>query len=241
MIFHLSRFINWVLALGYTIGVISSLAVRTFFTKDRSNLPEKYRNIVKHWAIRVLRLLSVDLDINEDSLRNLGAGDYEIVLASHKSHIDIIVLLAIYPLNKIPIFAAKQELFKVPFLRFCLLVLNAMSVDREKGSSAFKKMKQAIVNMDKTHSPIFYPEGTRSPGDKLADFKKGAFLLALETQRTLLPICISGTQEILEKGRILPNPGTVSVVVLPATPPPTGSGAIEATVRDIRERMNIYM
>ena len=41
------------------------------------------------------------------------------------------------------------------------------------------------------------PEGTRSPTGQLLPFKKGGFVLALETATPVLPVSIRGTRDVL--------------------------------------------
>ena len=56
-----------------------------------------------------------------------------------------------------------------------------------------------------------YVEGKRSFDGKLLPFKKGPFYLAKECNVPVVPITISGTEEVMPKARFAIRPGTVTV------------------------------
>ena len=59
--------------------------------------------------------------------------------------------------------------------------------------------------LDKGFSILFFPEGKVSTTGKLQEIKKGAGLLATEMNISIVPISISGIQEILPAYKILPK------------------------------------
>ena len=61
-----------------------------------------------------------------------------------------------------------------------------------------------------------FPEGTRSPaGGGLQEFKKGAFTLAIQMERPIVPIAIHGSDEVMPRGKYLSiHPGRVVMEVL---------------------------
>ena len=67
-------------------------------------------------------------------------------------------------------------------------------------------------------SIIFFPEGTRSASLKMGSFHGAAFRLALASKASVVPLCISGNENIPPKGSLLMRPGTIRVRRLPAIP-----------------------
>ncbi|MGH7805646.1 MAG: lysophospholipid acyltransferase family protein, partial [Candidatus Binatia bacterium] len=53
--------------------------------------------------------------------------------------------------------------------------------------------------MDRGISVMVFPEGTRGPGDVLLPFKKGGFVLALETGMPIVPIGVRGTRNVMPR------------------------------------------
>jgi 1-acyl-sn-glycerol-3-phosphate acyltransferase len=62
-------------------------------------------------------------------------------------------------------------------------------------------------------SLIVFPEGTRSPDGRLARFKGGSFLVALEAGLPVVPLSVIGSRHVMLKGRLATYPGDVRLVV----------------------------
>jgi putative phosphoserine phosphatase/1-acylglycerol-3-phosphate O-acyltransferase len=79
------------------------------------------------------------------------------------------------------------------------------------------------------------PEGTRSTTLKLADFKKGAFFLAMQAGVPIVPIVIHNSGDVQPKGDRFFHPGTVEVEVLPPVDTSKWSeGTIDKNVAEVR-------
>jgi 1-acyl-sn-glycerol-3-phosphate acyltransferase len=64
---------------------------------------------------------------------------------------------------------------------------------------------------DERPTIIMFPEGTRSPTGELQKFKKGAFVLAIQSGVDVVPAAISGSREVMRKGSFRIRPGTIRV------------------------------
>lgn len=56
-----------------------------------------------------------------------------------------------------------------------------------------------------------FPEGTRSGSTRLGQFKSAIFRIAQEARATIVPLCISGTEDKPRRDSLWLNPGTVRV------------------------------
>lgn len=65
-------------------------------------------------------------------------------------------------------------------------------------------------------SLIVFPEGTRTRDLKVGPFHGSLFRLALATKAPLVPLCISGNENIPARGTMLLRPGTIVLRQLPA-------------------------
>jgi len=64
-------------------------------------------------------------------------------------------------------------------------------------------------------SLIIWPEGHRSRDGRLARFKNGAFRLACLTGRSIVPVCILGSDRLMPPGSRFLTPSRVKMVILP--------------------------
>jgi 1-acyl-sn-glycerol-3-phosphate acyltransferase len=89
-------------------------------------------------------------------------------------------------------------------------------------------------------SIITFPEGTRSGSTRMGPFHGAAFRLAQRTGAKIVPIAISGNENIPPRGSMLLRPGRISVTKLPALTAEQYADmtpyALKTRVHDIIER-----
>jgi 1-acyl-sn-glycerol-3-phosphate acyltransferase len=136
------------------------------------------------------------------------AGPY-IFAANHQSQFDIFALQGYLGVDFR--WLAKKELFAVPIFGAGMRAAGYIAVDRSKGRQALQSLNEAAQRIKDGTSVIIFPEGTRSPDGKLMPFKSGAMALAIKAGVPLVPVAISGTHQVLAKGRILCTPGQVCI------------------------------
>lgn len=131
-----------------------------------------------------------------------------IVAANHLSTLDPPLVCGV--MNKPVAYMAKKELFENPFLCWWLNWLGAFAVDREKlGVSTIKTVKN-LKNTDWVLG--IFPQGTRQEAGEISHITKGFASLAKSTKCGILPVGITGTQEVkrfLFSGKIIVRIGKV--------------------------------
>jgi 1-acyl-sn-glycerol-3-phosphate acyltransferase len=138
-----------------------------------------------------------------------------IITPNHASHFDIASLLG--HLRGHNRFAAKQELFREPILGMVMSTLGMIPIDREDTVKSIERLSRLEARGSGAFSLIMFPEGTRSEEGRLLPFKTGAFVLAIQLQRPVVPIAIHGSSGVMPRGKYLSiRPGTVVMEVLPA-------------------------
>jgi 1-acyl-sn-glycerol-3-phosphate acyltransferase len=120
-----------------------------------------------------------------------------VIVANHQSLADIVVL---YQLRLQFKWVAKESLFSIPFLGWCLGLCKHISLKRNDRSSIRDVYREAIQYLRSGMSVLFFPEGTRSETEALNPFQNGAFKLAISEKIPILPIAISGTRDAIPKG-----------------------------------------
>ena len=142
---------------------------------------------------------------------NIDPQQSYVVTANHLSYFDII---AIYGWLGIDFrWVMKQELIKVPVLGYACKVLGHVFIDRSNSESAIDSINAARSRLKNGTSIFFFPEGTRSSDGRIQPFKKGAFRLAQELNLPILPITMSGSQNICPARTLDVMPGTINVII----------------------------
>ncbi|MFO0577555.1 MAG: lysophospholipid acyltransferase family protein [Polyangia bacterium] len=121
-----------------------------------------------------------------------------IVMSNHQSHSDIPLLFAAIPKHVRMRMVAKAELFRVPIWGRAMHLAGFIPIDRADRTSAIASLE--IAKRDLTAGTFIWiaPEGTRSRSGDLGHLKKGGFIMARDTGRPILPVCINGS------GRVIP-------------------------------------
>jgi 1-acyl-sn-glycerol-3-phosphate acyltransferase len=140
-------------------------------------------------------------------------GENYVVVCNHNSFMDVpLSSVAIPPPNKT---IAKSEMAKIPVFGL-IYKRGSVLVDRkseESRRSSFVKMK-AVLNMG-MHMCI-YPEGTRNKTSQpLQRFHEGAFKLAVETKKQVIPALILNTNKVLSRKPFFFWPQPVQMHFLP--------------------------
>jgi 1-acyl-sn-glycerol-3-phosphate acyltransferase len=133
-------------------------------------------------------------------------------VANHTSSADAPAVVGAIP-RRIAILL-KKSLFKYPIVGQAFQLAHFIPVDRAKQDAAISSMEKAIEAMRDGQSFLIYPEGTRSPGGRLQQFKKGAVVMAIKAGVPIVPIACSGAHRVMEKRSLVIQPGEIRVEFL---------------------------
>lgn len=140
-----------------------------------------------------------------------------ILLVNHQSNLDAYILSPVFPRGTVVI--AKREMLKVPLFGLILLASRNIFVNREDAASGKKVIKDAIVAIQKDKNNIWiFPEGTRSHGKGLGEFKKGAFVMAIAAQAPIIPIVNQPMGHLIDTRQRKARGGKHYIRILPAIP-----------------------
>ncbi|MEE9208690.1 MAG: lysophospholipid acyltransferase family protein [Gemmatimonadota bacterium] len=138
----------------------------------------------------------------------------QVFMSNHESNLDTFVLLVSLPASIR--FVAKKELSRIPVLAQAMKAAGHVFVDRGDREAAMMSMREAGRRMEAHNLSLgLYPEGTRSRTGSLGDFRRGTFVLAIETQEPIIPVAILGSRDILAAGSPRIRSGKVSLRVGP--------------------------
>jgi putative phosphoserine phosphatase/1-acylglycerol-3-phosphate O-acyltransferase len=156
-------------------------------------------------------LIGMDFDIRGEE--NLWAARPAVFVINHQSKVD--VMIAAKLLRRDFAGVAKKEARNIPLVGRVMEFGGIVLIDRQNTASAISAMAPLIDVIKKDNqSVVIAPEGTRSEGAAMGEFKKGAFHLAMNAGVPMIPIVIHNATEIAPKGEFIFQPGTVKIDVL---------------------------
>ncbi len=133
-----------------------------------------------------------------------------IYFANHTSHLDSVVIWSALPqeirARTRPV-AAKDYWTAGPIRRYMARRFNALLIDRTDFKIHRSPIEMMIHEIGDTDSLIVFPEGGRSSGGRIGEFKSGLFHLCRKRpDLEAIPVHIDNMNRILPRGEILPVP-----------------------------------
>ncbi len=141
-------------------------------------------------------------EVESDGFENLPEGP-ALYVSNHQGLWDIpIVLRHIGPIRPI---VAKKESEKLPVLHMWMCFFDCVYIDRNDPRQSLKCLQRVEELLKEGKSVVIFPEGTRSRGPQMGEFKQGSMRPAIKTGLPIVPIAIDGSYKGKEEtGRITP-------------------------------------
>lgn len=106
--------------------------------------------------------------------------------------------------------------FRLPVLGIIARLAGYLSI-REMPPAEFFEKGAALLAQGV--SLVVFPEGTRSASRAMGQFHGAAFRLALQSGVPVVPVCLTGTENIPRKGSPMLSPGHIRIRMLPPVRP----------------------
>jgi 1-acyl-sn-glycerol-3-phosphate acyltransferase len=171
------------------------------------------------------RILGLKIDLRVSS--KVDTEQNYVFLANHQNSYDILTISK----GALPgvVTVGKKSIKWIPIFGVIYWLSANIMIDRKNTGSARNTLNETLDKMNKKKLSIwFFPEGTRSYGRGLLKFKTGAFRLALEAQKLIVPVCASEMHKKVKLNRW--NNGTVIVEVMDPIELPEGMSARELAI-----------
>ena len=160
------------------------------------------------WASLVLKVAGVRVILENKAV--IDSSLPQVLVTNHVSWIDVLVLAAFVPGRYV--FVAKKEVERIPVFGAAVRACGHIYIDRGDKTRALASLDIARKRLEEAApTVIIFPEGTRSNTGELGPFKKGAFVLAIQTGASVVPAAIFGSREVMKRGSLLINSGIVRV------------------------------
>ena len=132
---------------------------------------------------------------------------------NHQSATDALILARLLRRNFSGV--AKTEMQSNPLVGTILGAVGTMFIDRGNHDQAIDALKPAVRRLKEGISIAIAPEGQRSLGYKLGDFKMGAFHIAMQAGVPVIPIVIANSSDSMPKTGAIIRPAKIDINVLP--------------------------
>jgi|LGVF01.1.fsa_nt_gb 1-acyl-sn-glycerol-3-phosphate acyltransferase len=165
----------------------------------RANKWSKQLNFIAGGKIEVL------------GIENIPKDDSFLIVSNHQSNFDIPILLGTieYPLA----FIAKIETKKIPIISTWMRFMKCLFIDRENFRQSVKVINEGAKLLASGYNYVIFPEGTRSRDGSLGDFKPGSIKMAMKAKKSIIPVSINGSIDMMKKGQIKIIPSRVVVTI----------------------------
>lgn len=133
-----------------------------------------------------------------------------VYFANHTSHLDVVLVWSALPteVRRLTRPIAAKDYWERGWVRRHLhRVFNALLIDRKEIKVHQSPVDLMLREIGDTHSLILFPEGGRSPGEEIGEFKSGLYYISKKRpDLELIPVHINNMNRILPRGEFLPVP-----------------------------------
>ncbi len=143
--------------------------------------------------------------VETQGLENFDVNKTYLFMANHVNIFDILILYGFIPNYLVGV--ELEDHFQWPFYGPIIKQLGMIPISHKNPRQAYNSLQQAKSKLTQQISILILPEGGRTLTGKFKPFKRGAFLLAKEAQKDIVPVVMIGAFKINRKGRLLIRPG----------------------------------
>ena len=161
------------------------------------------------WAKCWCWLLFIKVEVKNREL--IDPNQAYVFVANHQGAFDIFTIYGF--LNHNFKWLMKKSLRNIPLVGWACIAAGHVLVDRSSPSAVAKTMATARRRLTNGMSLVIFPEGSRSSDGRIKPFKRGAFKLAIDFDRPLVPVTIDGSYRVMRKDSYGINPGKVTLTI----------------------------
>ena len=148
------------------------------------------------WAVNLSDKLKITYEIEGEE--NIPESGPIVIVANHQSLADAIALFYLMRNHFQVGFISKDEWRKIAPLAHGIEYTRSIPLVRGDGRKALEAVQAAADLLKQGFSLIVFPEGTRSRGPEMNEFKPGAFKFAYKAHVPILPITLNGGYNLYE-------------------------------------------
>ncbi|MEW9121410.1 MAG: lysophospholipid acyltransferase family protein [Thermotaleaceae bacterium] len=166
--------------------------------------------IAQTWAKRLISLTGTSVEVVGHEYIPEGP---VVFVSNHQGNFDIPLFIGY--IDKPKAFIAKVELLKMPLVSSWMKKLRCIFIDRKDARQSLRAIQEGVQILKEDYSLVIFPEGTRSKGPQLGEFKRGSLKLATKARVPIVPVTIQGTYRIMEANGSIIKPTAVKMTISP--------------------------
>lgn len=191
------------LFITYTIGVFAFIPLMLAhpFVLLLDGAKRRFHQFIgMSWLKLTLHLVGIHPElVNGHNLPS--PGKTVVYIANHSSNMDVFLLPYLGHRLKV---VTKAEIFQAPIIGWAIRMAGNIGVKRTNRKDRMDAFRQMVSTLQRGLSVMVFPEGTRSKSGRLSRFQLGAFRAAKAANVPIVPVTITGTQEIMPSHAYVP-------------------------------------
>ncbi len=226
--------IIWGLAFWVIVSTYLAVLIPLYLLKALGRDREAwfYLGAISRIIARFL-LFSTGTKLYIEGRENIPRGRPYCYIGNHQAYADILTMMASTP--KAPGYIAKASLKNLPVVRTWMFLLGCYFLKRDSLKDGLKAILYGADRVKKGYPMVIFPEGHRSKGPEMQEFRKGGVKLATKAKALAIPVSIHGSYRLLEQSGY-PKPTWIGVKFHPpidtAQLTSAEENALSDTVRD---------
>ena len=158
---------------------------------------ELIRKGQKLFAETIADKFNITIDVKgEENIPSEGAF---MVYSNHQGFADIPAICYAFRNHCQMGFVSKEEWRKYKVLRDAIVYTRSIFLDRGNPRAAIKALSEVKELLDMGFNMAIFPEGTRSKGPEMGEFKPGSFKFAEKAKVPVLPVTLNGSYKLFEE------------------------------------------
>lgn len=209
------RTIIWFIWFGVSLIISTPFIFLSMYLDKKGRTSQKNALVYKVgnvWASSLLKVAGVKVTVY--GIENIPKDKPVLFIGNHQGNFDIPIYISQIP--QLIGFIAKVELGKIPILKTWMKLMQCVFMDRSNIRKSGEAIIKGIKNLKSGYSMVIFPEGTRSRGDIMGQFKLGSFKLASKSKCPIIPVTMNGSYKIMENNKkSLIKPAKVELYIHP--------------------------
>lgn len=204
----------WYIAFGITLVANTPKLLIAKRLEKQGKVKEKDDYVYKQvsrWARGNVKRSGAKLNIY--GLENIPKDGSVVFVSNHQGAFDIALFLSHIPKQKG--FIAKIEMKTKPLLSNWMKQIYCIFMDRKSLKGSASAILDGVNLLKQGKTLVIFPEGTRSKGDQIGEFKPASMKLATKAKAPIVPVTIDGSYKIFEKNNKRITPDIVNIYIHP--------------------------